>query len=63
MIPEGAVIFSTAPTSCIAYLSKILKREGDMAPRRELHKRAAREEEERRMIADVRILAKEEIEI
>jgi len=34
-----------------------------MAPRRELHKRAAREEEERRMIADVRILAKEEIEI
>jgi len=63
MIPEGAVIFSTVPTSCIAYPSKILEREGDMVPRRELHKRVAREEEERRMVADVRVLAKEGIEI
>lgn len=43
--------------------SKISEREGDMAPRRELHKRAAREEEKRRMAADVRVLAREGIEI
>lgn len=42
--------------------SKISKREGDVVPRPlvgELHKHAAREEEGRRMAADVRVLARE----
>lgn len=67
MTCEGAVIFSTAPTSYIGVPrgpSKISEREGDMAPRRGLHKRAAREEEEgRRMAADVRVLTKGGMEI
>lgn len=66
MTCEGAAIFSTAPTSYIGVPrgpSKISEREGDMAPRRGLHKRATREEEERRMAADVRVLTKEGMEI
>lgn len=68
MTREGAVIFSTAPTSYIGAPrdpSKISEREGDMAPSRGLHKRAAREEEEeeRRMAADVRVLTKGGMEI
>ena len=34
-----------------------------MVPRQELHKRTTREEEERRMTADVGVLAEEGIEI
>lgn len=61
MTRKGAVNFSTAPTSCT--LVKNLKTGGKyVALRQELHKHAAREKKGRRMVADVRVLAKERIE-